>query len=457
MAEIQRRGLRIIQSVLVEGKNRVRVYQPDGAPLAGFEPVTRQPGGRLPAADAGRRAGRRRRRAAASAGARPRPAGRHELRPHRRRLRPGARPHLQAPAVLVPGLPAVPDDLGAVDRAPADRLGGLLGRRHQGLGHLGVQLRPRPGGADAAALRLLRLDRGGHGGGRRRRGARSATCCSRRRSAPPSTSGGSSWRSSPASSAPSASTSCFAIFFNHGLPNPAAAEIRGPFAARQLPAAGPDLRPADARLLSRGLLLPRRALAAAGDGLPLPHRLAGALRLLPLGLVAHLARPADQPAADAGRSRRLPLAQRDLAQARPRGGVLQPWPASGSTCRSSSRAWPSWRLGLAGVGLAERHLARPPPGGRGRRPAVAPAGRRGADGQRPAIANGAERRRRPPAGRAAACAPARSGSSRRSARWPAPSCGTSSPRPASTCSASSSSSRRWARAWSPWGRSRPSC
>ncbi|HEY3569531.1 MAG TPA: ABC transporter ATP-binding protein [Thermoanaerobaculia bacterium] len=39
MAEIQGRGLRIIQSILVEGKNRVRVYQPDGATLAGFEPV----------------------------------------------------------------------------------------------------------------------------------------------------------------------------------------------------------------------------------------------------------------------------------------------------------------------------------------------------------------------------------------------------------------------------------
>src|ERR1700759_267683 len=39
MAEIQGRGLQIIQSVLVEGKNRVRIYQPDGAPVAGFEPV----------------------------------------------------------------------------------------------------------------------------------------------------------------------------------------------------------------------------------------------------------------------------------------------------------------------------------------------------------------------------------------------------------------------------------
>ncbi|MFL6195649.1 MAG: ABC transporter ATP-binding protein [Thermoanaerobaculia bacterium] len=39
LEEIHRRRLRVIQSVLVEGKNRVRVYQPDGAQLAGFEPV----------------------------------------------------------------------------------------------------------------------------------------------------------------------------------------------------------------------------------------------------------------------------------------------------------------------------------------------------------------------------------------------------------------------------------
>ena len=39
MDEVHRRQLRVIQSVLVEGKNRVRVYQPDGAPPAGFEHV----------------------------------------------------------------------------------------------------------------------------------------------------------------------------------------------------------------------------------------------------------------------------------------------------------------------------------------------------------------------------------------------------------------------------------
>ncbi len=39
LEEIHRRGLRVIQSVLVEGKNRVRVYQPDGSSLLGFEAV----------------------------------------------------------------------------------------------------------------------------------------------------------------------------------------------------------------------------------------------------------------------------------------------------------------------------------------------------------------------------------------------------------------------------------
>jgi ABC-2 type transport system ATP-binding protein len=39
MEEIHRRRMRVIQSVLVEGKNRVRVFQPDGQPPAGFEPV----------------------------------------------------------------------------------------------------------------------------------------------------------------------------------------------------------------------------------------------------------------------------------------------------------------------------------------------------------------------------------------------------------------------------------
>jgi ABC-type multidrug transport system ATPase subunit len=37
--EVHRRHLRVIQSVLVEGKNRVRVYQPEGGVPTGFEPV----------------------------------------------------------------------------------------------------------------------------------------------------------------------------------------------------------------------------------------------------------------------------------------------------------------------------------------------------------------------------------------------------------------------------------
>jgi ABC-2 type transport system ATP-binding protein len=39
LEEIHRRRLRVIQSVLVEGKNRVRVYQPNGSTLPGFESV----------------------------------------------------------------------------------------------------------------------------------------------------------------------------------------------------------------------------------------------------------------------------------------------------------------------------------------------------------------------------------------------------------------------------------
>ncbi len=39
LEEIHRQRLRVIQSVLVEGKNRVRVYQPDGSPLTGFDQV----------------------------------------------------------------------------------------------------------------------------------------------------------------------------------------------------------------------------------------------------------------------------------------------------------------------------------------------------------------------------------------------------------------------------------
>ena len=38
MDEVRRR-LQVTQAVLVEGKNRVRVYQPDGQPPAGFEAV----------------------------------------------------------------------------------------------------------------------------------------------------------------------------------------------------------------------------------------------------------------------------------------------------------------------------------------------------------------------------------------------------------------------------------
>src|SRR5206468_8313886 len=126
-----------------------------------------------------------------------------------------------------------------------------------------------------------------------------------------------------------------------------------------------------ARLLSRDRLSPRRAVAAAGHGLPLPHRRAAALRLLPLELGADLARPADQPGADAGRSLRLPLAERDLAEARPRGGVLQQGP---HRARRAVRDLPPDLPRPRAPQRRARPAApgRPPPGGDGGRRAAAP-------------------------------------------------------------------------------------
>jgi ABC-type multidrug transport system ATPase subunit len=39
LEEVRRRGLRITQAVLVEGRHRVRIYEPSGQAPAGFEPV----------------------------------------------------------------------------------------------------------------------------------------------------------------------------------------------------------------------------------------------------------------------------------------------------------------------------------------------------------------------------------------------------------------------------------
>ena len=102
-------------------------------------------------------------------------------------------------------------------------LGRRLGGRHQGLGHLGVRLRLRADDADGAALRLLRLDRRRHGGDPRRRGADRRDAARDAAAARASTSGGSSWRSSPASWASSASTSLLTIFFNHVAAQPGGA------------------------------------------------------------------------------------------------------------------------------------------------------------------------------------------------------------------------------------------
>ena len=49
-------GRRVTQAYLVEGRNRVRVYQPDGEPPPGFYPVAADAGRRLPRPDQDRRA-----------------------------------------------------------------------------------------------------------------------------------------------------------------------------------------------------------------------------------------------------------------------------------------------------------------------------------------------------------------------------------------------------------------
>ena len=60
----------VTQAYLVEGHNRVRVYQPDGCPPPGFAPVGANPGRRLPRLDQDRRPSRPLRQPGPSAGRR---------------------------------------------------------------------------------------------------------------------------------------------------------------------------------------------------------------------------------------------------------------------------------------------------------------------------------------------------------------------------------------------------
>ena len=350
-----------------------------------------------------------------------------EPRPHRA---PSSAEELartvQAPAVLVPGRPAGPDDLGALDRARADRTRATP-----------RSAAPRPGSprsspspsllailmailygffvSIAAGMAIVPDDE-----------ARVGDMLLATPLARASTSGGSSWRSSPASWPSSASTCCWSIFFNHVLPNPAAAGDPRAAPPDELPAAGAGLRAADARLL-RGVafflgerwrrpipvfLFPVAVLIVCGfflwDWAPtwLDPRINRALMLIdPVG---------------------LPLAQRDLAQARPRAsdfyntariGLDAAVRALAAGLPRRSGCWASrWRSGTW------------PRTSRGR-PAAAGAGRRRGGGGRPPT----------PRARRRGAAPARPscGWPRRRDRLPraapgtspAPSCGTSSPRP----------------------------
>ena len=104
----------------------------------------------------------------------------------------------------------------------------------------------------------------------------------------------------------------------------------------------------------------------------------------------------------------------------------------------SSRAWPSWPWGSAGSGSRSGTW---PPISRGRPEAD---GGRGGGEPSPSLWRRGWRRSRP--WRSCGCARGRSGSAPAPWRWPARSCATCSPRPASTCSAPSSCWRPWATA-----------
>ena len=92
----------------------------------------------------------------------------------------------------------------------------------------------------------------------------------------------------PASSSSSAlHLGCSRSSSTTSLPNAESAEIRGPFALAQLPAARARLRACRRWSSSPGAVLRSASAGAAADpGVPLPDRAAARLRLLPLGLVA---------------------------------------------------------------------------------------------------------------------------------------------------------------------------
>ena len=268
MAEIQGRGLRVIQSVLVEGKNRVRVYQPDGAPPAGFEPAQAnlEDAYLLLMQDSAQA---------------PRVAGGG----------PGARRGRSALSLARTGV-VFGEELARTFKRPLFWfLVALLALMSWGLstGHMQIASGDSSvGGTKAwvtsefafarALMALMALLYGFFGS--IAAGMAIVSDDEARISdmllSTPLKPAEYVWGKFLAILAGFLGVLglhiLLAVFFNHGLPNPAALEIRGPLHLGQLPAAGPGLRPADAGLLSRRRLLPGRALAAAGHGLPLPDR-----------------------------------------------------------------------------------------------------------------------------------------------------------------------------------------
>ena len=111
-------------------------------------------------------------------------------------------------------------------------------------------------------------------------------------------------------------------FFYHVLPNAEAAGVPRAVPARELLEAGARLLGTDDRLPGGRFVCGRRVDAAAGAGVSAAGGDRGSRRVLPLGVVAELARPADRLRAHADRLGGLSLAQRDVAQGRPGGEFL---------------------------------------------------------------------------------------------------------------------------------------
>ena len=344
--EIQARGLRSPRRCWSRGGTACASIEPDGAAAGRLRARDGDPRGRLPRCSCRTPRGPL---AAEERGPGARRGGRAmSLAAHRRRLRPGARPHLPAPAVLDAGR-LLASVLGAVDRHMQ------IGSGDSSVGGTKAWITSEFA-VSRSSWHLMALlytffvsvAAGMASSPTTRRG--SASCCTRRRSGPASTSGASSWRPRRLRGRARPAGRCSRCSSTTWLPN-----ADGDWRSADRSRWGNYLRPALVFALPTLVFYLGVAFFAGRRWrrpilvFLFPVAVHAVLRLLPLELVADVARPADEPAADARRPRRLPLAQRDLAQGGPRAPASTTRPASALDAVRPARAWPSLALGLRGV------------------------------------------------------------------------------------------------------------